>query len=233
MFCWFVLNLQFGQSFQKRHPQFFLNISPEVPIKSWKLQKLRVSKWPTCRNSRSTTIRLRKRSQKPSRTSPKLSDGELLGENSSGQNLNLNGKFNGKYSAFCVRYSARMRDQLIIIVSRRLAAEEIVAADRRNVSIPWSDLSFAHAFLSAWERIHIKTECPAWTDLQVSRLSSNPQPARKPTFSCNPLSSLHNSMTFETTFPGLFPGRVSWMFYVILRLPRWWQPAIAHDTLLP
>lgn len=107
------------------------------------------------------------------------------------------------------------------IVSRCLAVEEMITADWRNVNVSRNDLNPARAFSKAREKVRIKTECPAWTDLQVSRLSSGPQPARKPTFSCNPLSPLHNSMTFGTTFPGLFPRGVFWIFYVILRLPRW------------
>lgn len=46
------------------------------------------------------------------------------------------------------------------------------------------------------------------------------KPAFSSSFSCNLLSPLHNSMTFGTTFPGLFPRWVFWMFYMILRLPR-------------
>lgn len=150
-------------------------------------------------------------------------------EDFSSRNPNLDWKL----EFHCVEYSAWTRDRFIIIVYWRFAVEEIISVDWRNVSVLWSDLSFTRAFSSAREKVRIKTECPAWTDLQVSRLSSGPQPARKPTFSCNPLSPLHNSMTFGTTFPGLFPRRVFWMFYAILRLPWWWRLAIARDTLLP
>lgn len=208
-------------------------------MKSWKLWKLRILKWPTRRaeiQDRPHDDPKKGKITKSEWNFSKIVERRIASEHSSGQNPNLDGKFNRKYSTFCVEYSARMRNRLIIIVSRRGVSQwkkPTVTADWRNVSVLWSDLSFALAFSSARESVRIKTECLAWTDLQVSRLSSGPQPARKPTFSCNPLSPLHNSMTFGTTFPGLFPRRVFWMFYVILRLPQLWRPAIARDTLLP
>jgi len=171
-------------------------------------------------NSGSTTRFDGEKSQSPSEIFLKL-DGELLVRTSQARILIWT---ENSIEFRCVEYFARMQDRLIIIVYNvfwRFAVKEIISVDWRNVSDLWSDLSFARAFSSAREKVCIKTECPAWTDLQVSRLSSGPQPARKPTFSCNPLSPLHNSMTFGTTFPGLFPRRVFWMFYAILRLPRW------------
>lgn len=89
---------------------------------------------------------------------------------------------------------------------------------------PRSDL-INLALLRFREKVRIKTGCRMLALVLICKFRVRPVTrARKlafpSSFSCNPLFPLHNSMTFGTTFAGLFPRWVFWMFYMILRLPR-------------